>query len=220
MKRISILVAFIACTLFLSAQDVTKFLGIPVDGFKPEMKRALIAKGFTYDSANDCFEGEFNGNDVYVFIVTNNNKVCRIMLVDKYERDESGIINRFNTLCSQFERNNKYQKLDEESFIIPETEDIGYNMLVDHKSYEAVYLQTPDITKFDNDMLLKMMKNMYGDDFEVSDPNDFDKVKDLLYRRNLLNNNVWFKISKGDYGKYRIAMYYDNEYNRANGEDL
>lgn len=30
---------------------------------------------------------------------------------------------------------------------------------------------------------------------------------------------VWFMISDF-YGKYYIIMYYDNEYNRANGEDL
>ena len=30
---------------------------------------------------------------------------------------------------------------------------------------------------------------------------------------------VWFMISK-NYGEYYITMFYDNEYNRANGEDL
>lgn len=30
---------------------------------------------------------------------------------------------------------------------------------------------------------------------------------------------VWFMISEYG-GKYYITMYYDNEYNRANGEDL
>ena len=31
--------------------------------------------------------------------------------------------------------------------------------------------------------------------------------------------NVWFTIEE-IYGKYYIAMFYDNEYNKANGEDL
>ena len=34
-----------------------------------------------------------------------------------------------------------------------------------------------------------------------------------------LKKPVWFMISE-IYGKYLITMYYDNEYNRANGEDL
>ncbi len=36
----------------------------------------------------------------------------------------------------------------------------------------------------------------------------------------ILNNRmVWFIISES-YGKYYISMYYDNGYNKANGEDL
>ena len=30
---------------------------------------------------------------------------------------------------------------------------------------------------------------------------------------------VWFMISE-NFGEYYITMFYDNEYNRANGEDL
>ena len=218
-KHYLVLAAFLACSMLLSAQDVTKFLGIPVDGFKPEMKRALMAKGFTYNSDLDCLEGEFNGTDVNVFIVTNNNKVYRIMLLDKYERDVSGIITRFNNLCYQFEHNIKYQKYDDESFYIPEGEDIDYKMLVDNKIYEAGFLQTPDSTKYDHDMIMNMLKNRYGGTFDVSDPKVYDGVKYFLYEENLMKNSVWFKINR-NYGKYRIAMYYDNEYNKANGEDL
>ena len=35
----------------------------------------------------------------------------------------------------------------------------------------------------------------------------------------VLMKPVWFCISE-IYGKYYISMYYDNEYNHANGEDL
>ncbi len=34
------------------------------------------------------------------------------------------------------------------------------------------------------------------------------------------NRLIWFKISETEYGKYQIVMYYDNEYNHADGEDL
>ncbi len=229
MKRISILVAFIACTLFLSAQDVTKFLGIPVDGFKPEMKRALIAKGFTYDSANDCFEGEFNGNDVYVYIVTNNNKVCRIMLVDKNEISETDIKIRFNNLCYQFERNLRYERTSSESYVIPEAEDISYNITVENKRYQASYCQIPDSTKIDIRMIREELAQSWGlssDDLNNL-PEDKKKLfdssveikKNIMYLRNQLNNQVWFMIDER-YGRYRILMYYDNGYNQADGEDL
>ena len=32
--------------------------------------------------------------------------------------------------------------------------------------------------------------------------------------------SVWFMISKDGYDEYSILMYYDNEYNHADGEDL
>lgn len=31
---------------------------------------------------------------------------------------------------------------------------------------------------------------------------------------------VWFMISEEEYGKYCILLFYDNEYNHSNGEDL
>ena len=111
MKKLFSILVMMLCALTISAQekDVTTFLGIPVDGSKPEMKKQLIAKGYTYNVSGDYFEGEFNGVDVMISIVTNNNKVYRIVLCDKNLLDEADIKNRFNILCHQFE-NNPYQK--------------------------------------------------------------------------------------------------------------
>lgn len=35
----------------------------------------------------------------------------------------------------------------------------------------------------------------------------------------IFNKSVWFMISEM-YGKYHIVLYYDNECNKANGEDF
>lgn len=69
MKRI----AFLFCMLVLSValyaqQEVTKFMGIPVDGTKTEMIAKLKAKGFTWYPAKDCLTGLFNGRDVTLYI--------------------------------------------------------------------------------------------------------------------------------------------------------
>ena len=94
-------------SLTLQAQnDVTRFLGIPVDGHKDEMIRQLKNKGFrstAYDA--DFLEGEFNGSNVRVYVVTNKNKVCRIAVSDVNNVDETAIRIRFNTLCRQFSNN-------------------------------------------------------------------------------------------------------------------
>ena len=49
MKKLSMLVVLltIAITTFAQEQDVTKFLGIPIDGTKAEMIAKLKEKGFT-----------------------------------------------------------------------------------------------------------------------------------------------------------------------------
>ena len=42
----------------------------------------------------------------------------------------------------------------------------------------------------------------------------------ILYAMDIsTKKSVWFMISES-YGKYYIIMFYDNEYNKANGEDL
>ena len=46
-------------------KDVTQFLDIPVDGYKPEMTQKLKSKGFTINKySEDLFDGEFNGSKI------------------------------------------------------------------------------------------------------------------------------------------------------------
>ncbi len=188
MKRLLCAAIALVCAATLQAQeeekDVTKFLGIPIDGYKPAMIEKLKAKGFIPNSIDkEVLEGEFNGTEVYVYVGTNNNKVYRIMVADKNNRGETDIKIRFNKLCRQFENNPRYRSFSEDQ-TIPEDEDISYEMSVHDKRYEAIFYQNP------------------------SDDNPF-----------LFKKSVWFMIS-GSYGKYYISMYYDNEYNKADGEDL
>ena len=65
----------VGTTAVAQEKDVTKFLGIPVDGAKSDMIQKLKEKGFVPSSYKDMLEGEFNGTDVYISVVTNNNKV-------------------------------------------------------------------------------------------------------------------------------------------------
>lgn len=170
-----------ACTM-QAQNDVTTFLGIPVDGFKPQMREKLIAKGFTPVKGQDYLKGEFNGTDVILKIGTNNNKVFRIYLADENSLDEANIKIRYNNLVSQFEKNPRY--ITTSDFSLSESEDISYEMICNKKTYDAIY-------------------------FQKSKTEDGDASKKI----------VWFRICK-NYGKYYIAMFYDNEYNHANGEDL
>lgn len=182
-------------TLFLSAiaftmvaqKDVTKFLGIPVDGTKSEMIRKLKAKGFKEIPYSDgILKGEFNGFDVEIYIMTNNNKVWRLIVADQNSMDANNIKSRFNNLHYQFAQNPKYLSVSD--FTIPETEDISYETLVNKKQYQAAFYQ-------------KALDNT----------GDFTKTTSM--------KQVWFTIIE-NYSEFKLAIYYENLYNQANGEDL
>lgn len=232
MKKFLLTVIVLFNSIILFAQkDVTQFLGIPVDGYKQEMITKLKAKGFVSSSFDrDILEGEFNGTDVNVHVVTNNNKVYRIMIADQIPIDETAIKIRFNKLCSQFENNPKYTSLGEDQ-TIPYDEDISYEMLVKNKRYEAVFYQLPaadvvDSIKIINEYKSKLLEKYTEEELE----NPTEEIEEeasqmaLTYMLDLLDmcakKTVWFIISESYGNKYYIAMYYDNVYNQANGEDL
>lgn len=206
MKKLLSIAVMCLCSLVLWAQkDVTTFLGIPVDGSKAEMIRKLKAKGFKYKTVGeyDFLNGEFNGIDVRVSVITNNNKVCRIMVVDRYPMLEREIKQRFNQLCRQFYDNKRYVCSSYlPDIIIPDKEDISYEMFINEKRYKASFYQIPD-------SIIDSKRNNNDDEHRIS-----------LFLLSL-NRPVWFLIApNSSLDKYHIILYYDNEYNHANGEDL
>ena len=215
-------------TLSLYAQnDVTTFLGIPVDGFKSEMRQKLIAKGFTPKKVgtNEYLEGEFNGTDVHIYIATNNNKVYRIMVCDANTQDEANIKIRFNRLVNQFKNNKKYTALDQ--YTISDTEDISYEMNVHKKNFDALFYQNPDMEKVDTlalqnkirEQLLKKYKPEQLENPTEEMNQEAQAIAMSIGMDMIFKKPVWFRICE-HYGKYFITIFYDNEYNHANGEDL
>ena len=197
MRKFLTLLAMIAISASVFAQkEVTKFLGIPVDGSPTEMIKKLKAKGFTTDEdfmqaiklggvdwdGPEWLIGRFNGTKVRVALHVEQNKVWRIYLSDKDNRDETQIKIRFNTLVRQFEGNGKYVPLFDEQ-TIADDEDISYQMTVNNKRYEAYFVQK-------------------GEDGTVD-----------------VKREVWFLIIQRFDGYY-IYMYYDNKYKEADGSDL
>ena len=196
MRKFLTLLAMIAISASVFAQkEVTKFMGIPVDGSPTEMIKKLKAKGFTTDEdamqvvkrglidwdGPEVLTGRFNGEKVLLGLLVEQNKVWRICISDKNTRDETQIKIRFNTLVRQFENNDKYVYFYEQT--IADDEDISYQMTVNKKQYEAVFGQK-------------------GEDGTVDE-----------------KRMVWFKISQLSDG-YRIDMFYENKYNQADGSDL
>ena len=228
MKRIFLFYIMAIMAISMSAQnDVTTFLGIPVDGFKSEMKQKLVSKGFVPKKVgtNEFLEGEFNGTDVHVYIATNTNKVYRIMLCDANTQNEANIKIRFNKLVSQFENNKRYTSLDK--YTLSDEEDISYEMTVNNKTYEALFYQVPNKEKVDTLALQKKVHNELLSKYteaELKNPSE-EITKEIqntaikIGMETMFMKPVWFRICES-YGEYYITMFYDNEYNHANGEDL
>lgn len=206
---------------------MTRFLGIPVDGSRSEMIRKLKAKGFKYDATFDWLEGQFNGREVTVHVVANRNKVWRVMVSDMYASSETDIRIRFNELLRQFSNNKKYMTLqgNEE---LSNTENISYGMSVLNKRYEAAFYQEPiDVNSISQEEIQSIPLPVgYTREQLLNDSLTEQEISDLGYAVMVYmtenywsKKSVWFTIVE-NYGDFRIAVYYDNEYNKANGEDL
>lgn len=125
----------------LAQKDITKFMGIPVDGFKKDMIQKLKAKGFEYDNEIDLLTGEFNSEKVNIFVATQSNKVWRIVVADAIERNEHDIKIRFNNLYDQFNDNPKYvPKLEDNDYISTSNpQPIGFSGILLAKRQNSFY---------------------------------------------------------------------------------
>lgn len=237
MKKLISIVMLLTLSMAVYAQnDVTKFLGIPVEGTKAEMIQKLKAKGFQKPITTDALVGEFNGEKVNVFVVMNRkSKVCRIMLADVNLVDKDGIKSRFNRLCRQFANNPKYISM--KNYSIGEGEDVTYEIAVHKKRYEAIFYQRP--TVIDSATIQREIRPILLSRYteaQLANPTreiqaDIQGVFNEHVMRSCLGRPVWFMVSEYD-GKYYITMFYDNMsdqkttkslYNRtsrANGDDL
>lgn len=147
------------------------------------------------------------------------------MLSDVHTRSEADIKIRFNNLVNQFKNNKRYTALAD--YTLSESEDISYEMTVNNKNYEAAFYQIPDEEKVDT---LAMQEQFRKEALKKYSPEQLENPTEEINREVqsmtikmwtdlLFKKSVWFRICE-IYGKYYIAMFYDNEYNHANGEDL
>lgn len=145
-KGLSLAFLLMLSVAIYAQKEITKFMGIPVDGSKTAMIQKLKNKGFVDIGERDWLEGEFNGEEVLVSPAMNNNKVFRIGVFDKHERNETQIRIRFNRLLNQFINNKKYVQLSGRE--LTEEDDIFDEVLIKNKQIEAVFAQLPE----DNDL--------------------------------------------------------------------
>ncbi|KGF37895.1 hypothetical protein HMPREF2136_04845 [Prevotella bivia DNF00650] len=219
---------FTLFALFVSfssyAQYATRFLGIPITGSKVDMINKIAQKGFSKTSYNGFdLEGEFNGTQVGISVVTNNNKVYRVCLQDLHYTDERNVQIRYNNLCKQFKENGKYLEVNANP--IADNEDLSYEIRIHKKRYEAEFSQslTDEEMKQLGEKHIKAIKEKYhlGALDKLEGKVRKEAIEELSKgMKDIMNNRVvWFMIDE-NYGKYGILMFYDNMANKASGEDL
>lgn len=236
------LITFLALAVFsftLAAQNKSagtiKFLGIPVDGSKDEMISQLKEKGFSYAPSFDELKGEFNGQDVTLYIRTHHKLVNRVCVVFP-SLDKRRIIREYNSLLSQFQANDKYIEILTNTSI-PESENIAYEMSVNNKTYASRFSYiSPDL--FTKEEALEMRKMWAGisklpseemqdaaqalaDSLESKLPEVGVEQTLLMIQKvqSVVAGYVWFTIHE-DGGQYQLVLYYDNFNNHPHGEDL
>ena len=222
------LVMVLAVGVQAQKKDITKFMGIPIDGTKTAMIQKLKAKGFTYNAKMDRLEGEFNGRDSYISVVTNRNKVYRIVVHDANYTDEANIRIRFNTLVRQFMETGKYVPADMVgNFTIDDDVKISYEMTVNNKRFEAAFYQvTPE--DLDTTGIYEYAKSKVYSKYSQEQIDKMTEDEKLAAQFSLAltwlsdkagKKSIWFMITEL-FGQYGIALFYDNVYNQSNGEDL
>lgn len=196
-------------------KEVTKFLGIEVDGRKSEMIKKLEQKGFIATSTlgGDILEGKFKGYNVYLCVVECNDKVCSIVVRDKNAVCEADIKRRFNNLCRKFENSSRYISIGD--FKIPRRENLSYEMLENKKRYSAAFYQS--IRKIDIDKVKDEVKSIISKTNEQIEHLDvIEKECEnfiLEYALGLLvKKSVTISMEKLDVG-YVVSMSFDNQYN-------
>lgn len=205
-KIIGFAVVLLFSAVLYAQKDVTEFLGIPVDGTKQQMIENLKAKGFVYDSKEDVLSGEFNGEEVFIKVQTQGNKVWRLAVMDKSFRNETQIKIRFNNLVRQFVKNESYLEClatffshetekelmnsglfsEEEipkifdDFLFEQTisdyEDIGYGITLRNKQYQAVFHQLGNSVDED---LKDITDKIYEEVKELQNSDEYKELAEL-----------------------------------------
>lgn len=213
MKRFFVFIAFVFAIVNISyaQNDVTKFMGIPIDGTKEEMIKQLQSKGFKLVNKKiGVLKGEFNGYDSEIYIKTSRNKVNGIYVSDRYSStNEKNIISRFNHIVKQFYKNENYTipfGCTIEDFLIPNNEhQLWYNIKYNDKVYSACFNQCPDYDiAFYNKINTDEFIFQYNATIEKTPEDLLEYNKDWLEHNNIDYNEF--------YNQYDMSIFDNTNY--------
>lgn len=231
MKRLLSMAFFMLTFAFTTAYgaQITRFLGIPVDGSKADMIENLKQKGYTYHDAEDYFTGYYFGSPVYIFLQTVKGKVSRVVVYDIPQRNEQEIKARFNMVYDKFSNSSRYIPHQKKNARISDKEVISDQMR-HHKLYKAVFKQIKEKALNPENIVKASMvpQGATTIDAEILNDDYYERSR-RIHARALAHinkhvahdtegheNQVWFSISER-FGKYALILFYDNIPNLLDG---
>ena len=203
----------------INPQSMFTFRGVPIDGSKEYIEKQLIALGYRKEySSAEYFEGEFNGEDVKVYIHTHMGIVDRIKVEFPYERDDVARV-KYNNLISRFARNDKFTSLVTTPKITTEID----SKKVSKNLYDATYFQLTEGTNISSwrAEVNSKVGRMIGTTVDKISHEELEECLNGLSSALLSKvvGVVWLSF-ESFYPLYRVVLYYDNLNNRPRGEDL
>ena len=230
-RLLTSLVCALISVMALAQSDVTKFLGIPVDGSVDTMARKLEAKGFKreypYDeSRSNFFIGKYDGdNNAEIILFSNRDGIVYQIRVVKEEKIFNANLAKYkyNSLIRRF--NEKWTYYNLYGSEIPEEEDIAEKFREGESSYSAFFIQLPD-------SLLKAGKALYDADNKPNTEKTLNELSKSIFKLRTLrtlegkldeakNKGVVIYLKQYDITKnYLILIDYWNGYNDHRDEDL
>ena len=197
MRKFLTLLAMIAISASVFAQkEVTQFMGIPVDGSPTEMIKKLKGKGFKTDEGfmRDVKRGLIDWDEPEVLTGRFNGTKVRVFL---------GV-----------EQNKVWRIYLADKDSRDETQiKIRFNNLVRQFENNDKYVPLSDEQTIADDEDISYQMTVNNKQYEAA---FVQKGEDGMVDGKRM---VWFKISQRS-DSYYIWMYYDNEYNQADGSDL
>ena len=207
-------------TLQRIPQSRFTFKGVLIDGTREQVESQLTKLGYHREySTDDYLCGEFNGEDVKVYVHTHQGLVDRIKVEFPNEPDDVARI-KYNNLVSRFERNEKFTSLVN----VPKINAVIDRTKVSRNLYDATYFQLKEGTNTNtwrtgiNSMLSKLAGT-------TADNISHEELEEYLNGLPAANKSdiagiIWFSLERGVFSSFRIVLYYDNLNNRPKGEDL
>ena len=207
----------------------TRFLGFPIDGPRNIIDQNLKAKGFVYHLDEDYFTGLFYGEPVYIFINTRDSRLNRILLYDINQRNEKGIIKRFNEMYDRFKDNKNYSYMSGNTKKIADDEDVKANVSQYCRTYKIVYKQKRKSAADSIDIQQQALRHKKITNEEIDKmTKSYHQRLNRIHARALMRsvsttddrsmNQVWFTIVEKN-GKYALALSFDNLHNFTQPED-